>query len=251
VDETRVSIKGNPAYVWVFTNLQDVAYLYAESRDGTFLQEMLKDFKGILVSDFFTAYDSLNCAQQKCLIHLIRDLNDDVLKHPYDEELKIIVRDFAALLKPIVETIDRRGLKRHFLQKHQINVDRFYRKLAKLDFQSERAEKCKHRFEKNREKLFTFLSHDAIPWHNNNAEHAVKAFAKLRDVVRGSFTERTVRDDLILLSICQTCKYSGLDFFDFLRAGETDLYAFAEGHGRKRQHPVLQCDATITTPATS
>jgi len=252
VDETRVSIKGNPAYVWVFTNLQDVAYLYAESRDGSFLQEMLKDFKGILVSDFFTAYDSLNCAQQKCLIHLIRDLNDDVLKHPYDEELKIIVRDFAALLKPIVETIDRRGLKRHFLQKHQTNVDRFYRKLAKLDLQSERAEKCKYRFEKNRDKLFTFLSHDAIPWHNNNAEHAVKAFAKLRDVVRGSFTERTVQNDLILLSICQTCKYSGLDFFDFLRAGETDIYAFAKAHGRNRKnHTMLQCDATITTPPSS
>jgi hypothetical protein len=43
---------------------------------------MLKDFKGVLVSDFYSAYDAIPCPQQKCLIHLIRDLNDDVLKHP-------------------------------------------------------------------------------------------------------------------------------------------------------------------------
>jgi len=29
-----------------------VAYLYKESREGSFLQEMLKDFKGVLISDF-------------------------------------------------------------------------------------------------------------------------------------------------------------------------------------------------------
>jgi hypothetical protein len=41
------------------------------------------------------------------LIHLIRDLNDDVLKHPYDGELKRLALAFAVLLKPMVETVDR------------------------------------------------------------------------------------------------------------------------------------------------
>ena len=157
VDETQVSIKGYKAYVWVFTNLHDVAYLYAENREGTFLQEMLKDFKGVLVSDFFTAYDALNCDQQKCLIHLMRDLNDSVLKHPYDEELKLIVREFAALLKPIVDTIDHRGLKKRFLGKHQVEVARFYRKIAQLDCQSEQARKCRHRFEIESRQAFHIL----------------------------------------------------------------------------------------------
>lgn len=227
VDETEVSIRGKPAYVWVFTNLHDVAYLYAGGREGAFLHEILKGFKGVLVSDFYGAYDSMNCAQQKCLVHLIRDLNDDVLAHPYDEELKTIVRDFTALLKPIIVTIDRRGLKKRFLGKHKIAVNRFYSKLAKFNCRSEAASKCKQRFEKNREKLFTFLNHDGVPWNNNNAEHAVKMFAQLRDIVRGSFTEASVRGYLVLLSICQTCKCNGLDFFDFLRSGENDIYAFA------------------------
>ena len=124
VDETQVSIRGRTAYVWTFTNFHDVAYLYTDSREGAFLQEMLKDFKGVLISDFYAAYDLINCEQQKCLVHLMRDLNDSVLKHPYDEELKVVVREFAALLKVIVDTIDRRGLKARFLRKHQIDVDR-------------------------------------------------------------------------------------------------------------------------------
>jgi hypothetical protein len=212
-----------------------VVYLYKDSREGAFLREMLKDFKGVLISDFFAAYDGIECDQQKCLIHLMRDLNDNVLKHPYDEELKIIVREFAVLLKSIVDTIDRRGLKKRFLRKHQLNVDRFYRKIVKLECKSEEATRCRNRFVRNRSKLFVFLSHDGIPWHNNNAEHAIKAFSKLRDITRGSFTERSIEKEMILLSICQTCKYSNLDFFEFLRSGERDIYAFAESlRGRRR-----------------
>jgi hypothetical protein len=49
----------------------------------------------------------------------MRDLNDEMLNNPFDDEMKSIVVSFAALLKPIVETIDPRGLDKHFLQKHQ------------------------------------------------------------------------------------------------------------------------------------
>jgi Transposase IS66 family len=62
-DETKVSIEGEDAFVWVFTNMEEVAYLYTETREGDFLQELLRDFKGVLVSDFYAAYDAINCAQ--------------------------------------------------------------------------------------------------------------------------------------------------------------------------------------------
>jgi predicted RecB family nuclease len=238
VDETQVSIRGKTAYVWVFTNLHQVAYVYADSREGALLQELLKDYNGILISDFYGVYDSLACPQQKCLVHLMRDLNDEVLDHPYDEELKQIVGRFAVLLRAIVETIDRRGLKRRFLGKHRVDVERFYRQLARLDCGSEASAKCKQRFEKNRDKLFTFLSYDGVPWNNNNAEHAIKAFAKLREVIRGSCTQEAARNYLVLLSVCQTCKYIGVDFLDFLRSGEKDIHAFAEDRrGRRRRSP--------------
>jgi hypothetical protein len=103
--------------------------------------------------------------------------------------------------------------------------------------------KFKDRLEKNRDKLFAFLSFDGVPWNNNNAEHAIKPFAKLRHIIGGVTTEKGIRDYLVLLSICQTCKYMGVDFLDFLRSGEKDIHAFAESRrGRGRQTQTSQPD---------
>lgn len=191
-DETKVSVKGVDGFVWVFANMTEVVYVYADTREGELLERLLKGFTGVLVSDFYAAYDSVQCDQQKCLIHLMRDLNDAVLKHPYEEELKGLVKCFAALVNPMVETVDRHGLKCHFLRKHRRAVDRFYRDMSRCDFRTEAANKFKERFLRNRSKLFTFLDHDGVPWNNNNAEHAIKAFALLRNVFGGGWPVKGV-----------------------------------------------------------
>lgn len=237
-DETRIVLKGKPAYVWVFANFSEVAYFYSDSREGDLLQKLLKDFQGVLVSDFYAAYDSMPCSQQKCLIHLMRDLNDAVLEQPFDEEVRGIVTEFGEILRSIVATIDQRGLKRRFLRKHGIEVERFYRHMRRTSYHSDAALKCRERFEKNREKLFTFLNHDGVPWNNNNVEHAIKAFARLRRAIEGLSTPKGIEEYLILLSICQTCKCTGVDFLDFLRSGEKDVHVFAENRrSRRRRSP--------------
>ena len=98
-------------------------------------------------------------------------------------------------------------------------------------WQSEVAAKCTQRFEKNREKLFTFLSYDGVPWNNNNAEHAMKAFAALRDVIEGTTTPSGIEEYLILLSVSETCRYKNVDFLEFLRSREKDINAFSTSRG--------------------
>jgi len=194
VDETKVSLKTGVGYVWAFTNLENVAYIYSPSREGGLVHALLKDFTGVVVSDFYAAYNSLECPQQKCLIHLVRDLNDDLMKEPFNDELKELVSEFAALLRTIIATVDRFGLKARFLRKHRVAVDRFFKHLAKRDYQTETALKCKTRLERNRGGLFTFLDFDGVPWNNNNAEHAIKAFALLRRDFSGVGTEKGIRE---------------------------------------------------------
>ena len=77
-----------------------------------------------------------------------------------------------------------------------------------------------------REKLFTFLRHDGVPWNNNNAEHAIKPFARDRAIADGVMSEHRLRDYLVLLSLYQTCKYRGISFLRFLLSGEEDLDKF-------------------------
>jgi Transposase IS66 family len=179
---------------------------------------MLRRFSGVLVTDFYSVYDAIECCQQKCLIHLIRDLNDEVLKHPYDDGLKRIVAEFAGLIRPIIEKVDRYGLKKRFLRGHRSVVDRFYKRLTTEPASSDTGKKVMERLKKHRDTLFTFLDYDDVPWNNNNAEHAIKAFAMLRHVIEGKTTEKGIREFLILLNICETCKYRNINFFDFLRS---------------------------------
>jgi Transposase IS66 family/Helix-turn-helix domain len=208
---------------------EDVVFFYSDTREGEMVQELLKDFRGVLVSDFYAVYDAINCSQQKCLIHLMRDINDDLHRHPYDEDLRNIATEYASLIRPMVEAIDKHGLKKWFLTRHVPEVEKFFRWLLAEKFASETAQSYQKRFKKNRGKLFTFLAHDGVPWNNNNAENAIRAFAELRRVIGGTCTEKGLREYLVLLSICETCKRRGISFLDFMLSGETNIEESATG----------------------
>jgi predicted RecB family nuclease len=225
VDETKVSIKGRAGYVWVFTNLQEVAYVYSPTREGDTLREVLYGFKGVLISDFFAAYDSLDCKHQRCLIHLIRDINDDLFKHPWDDDLKQLSRDFTSMLAPIIETIDKYGLKKRYLKKHCGYAKDFQENISGQQYSSEVARSYQQRFNRHKDKLFTFLSHDGVPWNNNNAENAVKRFAFMRRVIGGSCTEKGIKEYLVLLSVQETLRRRSESFLKFMLTKRTSLDA--------------------------
>jgi predicted RecB family nuclease len=221
-DETKGVVKGGGHYVWVFANLTAVAYAYAESREAAILEDVLDGFSGVLVSDFYAAYDSVPCAQQKCLIHLMRDINEDLHKNPFDDELKEIARRFGALLREIVETIDTHGLKARHLGKHRKSAAGFIDHVVATNYATEAGLALKKRIERNRDKLFTFLDYDGVPWNNNNAEHAVRAFTRLRNAI-GTSTPKGTREYATLLSIQQTLRYRGMGFLEFMRSGRMEI----------------------------
>jgi predicted RecB family nuclease len=227
-DETEVSIQGVKSYIWVFTSLEVVLYVYSPTREGDILDTILKNFNGVLISDYYGAYDAVPCLQQKCLIHLIRDMNDDLLKNQFDEEYRQIVHDFGCLIKSVIMTIDKYGLKKVHLQKHNRDVNHFYDSLFSHKYKSDIAIKYQWRFKKYQDRLFTFLNHDDVPWNNNNAEHAIKGFAAYRNITDGLFTENGIKQYLTLFSIYQTCNYKGVDFLRFMLSRETDIDQFRE-----------------------
>ena len=169
IDEAKITLKTETGYVFVATNMEEVVFTYRATRKTDFLEELLRGFTGVLVSDFYTGYDSLNCPQQKCLVHLIRDMNDDVLKNPFDEELILIAQAFGGIMRGIVNTIDRFGLKARHLGQHRREVSRWFHKIDAQSFRSDVAEGYRKRLCKYRDKLFVFLEYDGIPWNNNNA----------------------------------------------------------------------------------
>ena len=173
------------------------------------------------------------------MVHLIRDLNNDLKGNPYDEEFKTLATEFGKLLRSIVDTIDSYGLKKRHLHRHQAEVGRFFRAVETRVYRSELAEGYQKRLLKNEGKLFTFLDHDGVPWNNNNAEHAIKAFADYRRIFDGKMTEGGLSDYLVLLSVHQTCKYRGVSFLDFMLSQQEDFELFCRRGRKKKRLPGL------------
>jgi transposase len=226
VDETKISIQGVDHYVWVFTDGKHVVFHMTETREANIVREVLAGYEGVLVSDFYPGYDAMPCRQQKCLVHLIGDINDDLWKAPFDRELEAFAVEVQALLIPILEAVDRYGLKAWHLRKFERNVERFYqRNVTGREYRSEAAEIYRKRFDRYRECLFTFLTQDGIPWNNNTAERAIRQLAVQRKI-SGRFYKRVAPQYLRLLAISQTCRFLGKSFLKFLLSKETDLDSF-------------------------
>jgi Transposase IS66 family/RNase_H superfamily len=232
VDETKINIQGVDHFVWVFTDGKHVVFRMTETREADIVREVLAGYQGVLVSDFYPGYDSMPCRQQKCLVHLIRDINDDLWKAPFDKELEAFAVEVKALLVPILVEVDRYGLNAWHLRKFRKDVDRFYGKhIIGREYTSDSVRTFQKRFDRYRESLFTFLAQDGIPWENNMAERAIRQLAVQRKI-SGSFFKRVAPQYLLLLAIPQTGRFQGKSFLKFLLSEETDIDSF------RRRRPV-------------
>jgi hypothetical protein len=225
-DETTISIKGTDYYVWVFTDGTHVVFKLTKTREATVVHELLSSYTGVLISDFFPGYDSLQCQQQKCWVHLIRDLNEDLWQNPWDGEFEHFIVAVRGLILPIIATTDKYGLKRHHLQKFKSNVEAFYKQIITgKSYRSELVNTYQKRFVRYQESLFTFLDYDGVPWHNNKAENAIRHIARQR-TISGSFFESSTHAYLLLLGLRQSCRFQGKPFLKFLLSEEKDIDTF-------------------------
>jgi hypothetical protein len=234
VDETLISIQGINHYVWVFTNGKQVIFRMTETRETTMVHEFLSGYKGVLISDFYGGYDAIPCRQQKCLVHLIRDINNDLWNDPYNREYEVFVSRVNDLLGPIFEAVEKYGLKKWHLIKFKKSVDYFYYEIIdKETVNCELIAKYQKRFQRYRDNLFVFLEEDGIPWHNNTAENAIRHLAVQRKI-SGSFFKNTAIQYLLLLGIAQTCRFQEKSLLKFFLSEEIDIDKFKAAKPIKR-----------------
>jgi Transposase IS66 family len=191
-----------------------------------------------LISDFYAGYDAIKCRQQKCLIHLIRDINSDLWDSPFDADLEMFAAQVKELLLPILRDVEQYGLRQRHLQKHQKAVERFYKKVIdETEWNSEVVKTYVARFRRYRESMFLFLGEDSIPWNNNTGERAIRHLAIQRKI-SGSFFKSFAAYHLVLLGVAQTCRFQGKSFLKFLLSGEKDVDAFQPKRRRRATRPL-------------
>jgi hypothetical protein len=86
-------------------------------------------------------------------------VNDDLWKSPFDGEFEAFVLEVKNLLVPMLEAVQKYGLKKRHLHKFSKQIDQFYeRVITDRAYHSDLAIKYQSRFKRYRQSLFTFLN---------------------------------------------------------------------------------------------
>jgi transposase len=218
-DETSWRTNGKNGYLWTINTSDHTLYHIDKSRGGKVIAELLgkafgHDGQGktqTLVSDFYSVYDQFDGPQQKCLVHLLRELRDTVAKcpeladHVFFKRCKKLTQDMLRLKKRW-DQIDRADYQRQ--------VKRMEQRLAELagkPWGHEQADRLSKRLKKYETKLTTFLHHKQVDGTNNAAERAIRPAVVMRKITGGSRSAAGARAWAILASIMRTAETQGRD----------------------------------------
>ena len=176
------------------------------------LQQLGEEYSGTIISDFYTAYNPLPYKQQKCLVHLLRELSD--CKNGTDE--------FLAFRKKLTRLLrDALRLKQRMTDTPEETYDRLLRyihqRLSELSCASYQTPDCQRlakRLRKHSHQLFTFLEQMDVESNNNSAERAIRPAVVTRKISGGNRSSAGTEALSIITSIIQTCNKQGKDFVE-------------------------------------
>lgn len=212
-DETGWRVEGRTWWLWCFATTDATFYLIDESRGHPALDQFfVAEFDGVLVTDFWAAYDAVGRIKQKCWPHLLRDLKevDQGTENGGDWPA------FAKRLRRVYTDAVRLELARGVVPPGEYSM-----KLARLggrvidlgieEWTNPHAQRLSKRLRKYGDELLTFVEFEGVPSSNNPAEREVRPAVLMRKASYGNQSEAGTRTRAVLMSVCRTLKKRGLD----------------------------------------
>jgi transposase len=206
-DETGWRVRGRTCWLWCFANHHNCYYLIDRCRGSPVLQQFFGEaFDGILLHDFWTAYESIDVAdRQYCLVHLLREL-EKVDQHNSSATWQA----FAKLLRRLLRDGIRLRKRPDFTpQKYQSRILRLGRRLDALiasEPNDADARRLLKRLRRTGDHIFTFLDYPEIPFENNFAERMIRPAVILRKNSQANRSDRGAVTQAVLMSVYQTLK---------------------------------------------
>lgn len=215
-DETGWRVNGKTHWLWCFASRTETLFTIESSRASPVVLEFITEaFDGVLVSDFWGAYNILVCVKQKCLVHLLRDLkrveqykSTDMDWASFSKKLKRLIHD-AIRLHERYDSIDT--------ETYQRRSDRLEQRLrAMIDhaWTNKEAKRLVKRLRRHEHELFTFVMETDVPFDNNHGERMIRIATIMR---KNSYNNRSSKGALtqgILMSVFSTLKQRDLNPID-------------------------------------
>jgi len=211
-DETGWRINGQGCWLWCFANDRNCYYMIEYCRGSPVLQKFFTEaFDGVLITDFWAAYDSVEAAdRQKCIPHLLRELEKVDLRNDSAEW-----RAFAKKLRRLLRDGIRLRKRPDFAPKrYQSRIDRLNRRIgemAQVEHADADARRLTKRLRRYGEYIFTFLDYVYVPHDNNFGERQIRPAVILRKNSQSNRSDRGAASQAVLMSVYRTLKLRGLN----------------------------------------
>ncbi len=212
-DETGWRVEGQTWWLWCFSTDDATYYLIDPSRGHPALDQFFtQEFDGVLVSDFWAAYDAVGRLHQKCWPHLLRDLKevnaggDNGEDWPeFDKRLRRLYGDAIRLVA------QRASLSSEAYAMRQARLEGRMIDLARAEWKNTQARRLAKRLEKYGDYLLTFVEYPDAPPSTNPAEREVRPAVLMRKASYGNQSDRGAQTRGVLMTVFRTLKRRDLE----------------------------------------
>jgi hypothetical protein len=214
-DETGWRQNGQNGYLWTFSTPTERYFQYG-GRDGAMVDQALGDaFAGVLVSDFYKAYDHVRCPKQRCWAHLLRDAHDLRKQHPRDAAVQAWVDALHRLYLDAVAFVATASADPLARAAAASRFDARLLALAQpyLDDNPAPQHTLSKRIARYLGELLTFVREPGVPPDNNAAERSLRHLVTSRKISGGSRSPDGTATKVALATLFGTWHAQGVNPF--------------------------------------
>jgi transposase len=219
-DETGWRENGQNGYVWVLTTpgADGIRYYeYDHSRGQSVVDRLLKNVRdACLVTDFYCGYNNYAGPQQRCWVHLLRDLHE--LKEEQAQDTSVLtwaghvrrMYDNAqtwCMAHPAASPAERAGIYQELVNR-AVALGTQYAQV--------RDHPCNalaKRLMRHQDELFQFVLRDGVSADNNLAERTIRPLVVIRKISGGTRSDKGTKTRLGLATLFGTWHVRGLNPF--------------------------------------
>jgi transposase len=210
IDETSWHKNGALMWLWVMANQTSALFMIHPRRSWEAFQDLIHDWKGILVSDGYGVYCKWVGLRQTCLSHLIRDAKG--LAGNQDIDIMMFGRWILEELQCLCHMANAPPTEKEW--------EAFYGRLMKLIARNQGNKDATgtfvRRLQREMAHLWTFLEQEGVAPTNNHAERMIRFGVLWRKCSQGTSSDKGNRWVERILTIRQTCRLRSLKTYPIL-----------------------------------
>lgn len=220
IDETGWKLNKDNYWLWCFANTFNAYYKINESRGSKVINEVIGNYPGFVISDFFSAYNAMAAKNRaKCNSHLLDDINN-ALEMCEDNTALAFLEELKAIIKYGIDCywqfIDKKLTAKELLDIRTVLIQKT-NQLCGNPLSYEKAETLRNRTIKYMDEIFRYLEYpDIVEPTNNFVERQLRPDVIMRKNTYGSRSHNGIRNHSVMMTLLETAKLRKLNALEIL-----------------------------------